>query len=81
MKVMNWDYEGYWNTVLGASRDAAGIVTEFDLNTKDRVGLSTWLGCAEAAACVADNIELPEEWEAFHGRALDELCNVTGENS
>ena len=73
-----WDFEGYWNTVLGANRIADDVVREFAL-TADRRGLDEWLGHAEAEAlAVGGESTVPEEWTGFHARALEALCAVTG---
>ncbi len=72
-----WDFEGYWNTVLGANRSAADVVVEFKLVAE---GLDEWLGTAEDAARSAGGLkECPEEWDAFHARALDRLGRVIAE--
>jgi hypothetical protein len=72
--MANWTYDGYWNAVLGANRDADDVIVEFDLNGH-RAELDEWLGTAEESARVAGGLEvLPAEWADFHGRALDELA-------
>jgi hypothetical protein len=65
-----WTYEGYWNVVLGANRDAARVVDQFELTPR---GLDEWLGQAEAEACAVGGIQLPVEWCGFHQQALAEL--------
>lgn len=74
----NWTFDGYWNTVLGASRDAADVVREFDLNpADDRRGTDEWLGTAEAEAlAMGGSVDVPAEWSDFHAKALDMLCAV-----
>lgn len=73
--VKPWTYEGYWAQVLGANRDASDVVREFALVTA--AGLDEWLGGAEADAWAAGGrgkqADLPEEWDAFHTRALAEI--------
>jgi hypothetical protein len=79
-----WTYEGYWNTVLGADRDAATVAREFALDTSDSGGLDEWLGHAESAAWIEgaegrDGAPHPTEWAGFHARALAELVAVSAE--
>lgn len=72
-----WDFEGYWNVVLGANRSAANVVREFGLIPATRHGLDEWLGTAEAEALAMGGVsEIPAEWSAHHARALDMLCAV-----
>ncbi len=72
-----WTYEGYWATVLGAHRDAATVVADFELTPSDRRGLDEWLGSAEVEAWrVGGEGELPDEWTDHHTRALAELAEV-----
>lgn len=74
-------YECYWFSVLGV-KNAAGIVSEFDLDASDRHGLDEWLSLAEVEAARADGISpIPAEWAEYHARALDELCSVEMEVS
>lgn len=74
MMTTSWTYEGYWNAVLGANRDAAGVVEEFGLSGT-RQGVSEWLGAAEAEAARVGGVDARAVWGAdFHERALDELC-------
>lgn len=70
-----WSEEGYWNTVIG-DRSASQLVAEFELDASDRVGLSEWLGHAEAEAWRAGkNVgPMPTEWVDFHERALDHIA-------
>ena len=70
-------YEGYWNTVLGAERDAAAVLSEFGLDAGDRRGLDEWLGVAETEAWreSAQGGPLPEEWGDYHARALAEIAS------
>jgi hypothetical protein len=81
---MTWNFEGYWNTVMGPTRSAGDIVREFELGAGRR-GLDEWLGEAEMEAWMAGGNsvrdELPEEWAEFHARALDMLCEVTEANA
>lgn len=68
-----WDYEGYWNAVLGANRDASSVVMEFGLVSDS---LDEWLGVAESEAWRVgrnDRAPMPDEWTQFHARALAEL--------
>lgn len=68
-----WDFEGYWNAVLG-SGNATNVVREHELVGAD--GLDEWLGTAEAEAWAmggGDALEIPEEWTGFHARALSDL--------
>lgn len=77
---MAWDYEGYWNVVLG-HRSAEQVVAEFELDPSDRRGLDEWLGEAEAEAwrVGGEGGAMPEEWGDFHARALDALCATKAE--
>jgi hypothetical protein len=70
-----WTWCGYWNLVLGASRDAADVVREFELDPTDRPGLDAWLGEAEAEAWREGNLggPIPSSWTTYHARALDVL--------
>jgi hypothetical protein len=70
--VSPWDYEGYWGVVLGANRDAAMVVRDFDLAPSD---LDKWLGEAEVEAwrMGGEGKEMPEEWARHHQTALEEL--------
>lgn len=75
--AQTWDFEGYWNVVLGANRSAADVVRDFDLDPSDERGLDEWLGHSEEAALgEARQTDIPETWEAFHARALDALRAV-----
>ena len=77
-----WDYEGYWNTVLGANRSAEDVIREFDLSTNDKRGLDEWLGYAEVEAWrVGGHGPMPKEWSAFHDRALNELIRGGAEEA
>jgi hypothetical protein len=70
-----WDYEGYWNAVLGASRDADDVCREFDLDPSDRRGMDEWLGVAESEAwSQCGEGDMPSEWTEHHTKALDELA-------
>lgn len=76
-----WDFEGYWNVVLGAHRSAEDVVREFELNPSDRRGIDEWLDTAEAEALAMGGLlkagtEAPGGWDDFHLRALDKLCAV-----
>ena len=74
MNTTAWDFEGYWNAVLGANRSAADVVREFGLDPADRHGLDEWLGQAEGeASAVGDLDSIPAEWRGFHARALAQL--------
>lgn len=74
-----WDFEGYWNTVLGANRSAADVVREFQLDASDVRGLDEWLGTAEADALAAGGkTVVPEEWTSHHARALALLADGSG---
>jgi len=79
--MATWTYEGYWNAVLGASRDAANVVSEFELDASDRRGIDEWLGVAEVDAWMAGGGEphrdaLPTEWTEWHAKALNEIVAV-----
>jgi hypothetical protein len=69
----SWDYEGYWNTVLGVT-DAAGVVEQYELSGP-RSAIDEWLGRAESDAWAegAQGGEMPKEWSTFHESALDAL--------
>lgn len=72
-----WDFEGYWNAVMGASRTPADVVREFELDATDRAGLDEWIGTAEVAAWQAgwgEYVDMPPEWSDLHGKALDALA-------
>ena len=80
-----WDFDGYWNTVLGASRNAADVVREFALTDEPAAGpgsLDEWLGNAEGEAWSAGGTggDMPDEWAGFHAKALAQLksaCEAT----
>lgn len=77
--MSGWDYEGYWQTVLGADRTPTRVVAEFSLVA---AGLDEWLGTAEAEAWSAGGgraADLPAEWTAHHARALRELQRAVSE--
>lgn len=65
-----WDFEGYWNTVLGAYRTAAMTVAEFGLVA---AGLDEWLDTCEAEAARVGGIAIPAEWADHHARTVREL--------
>lgn len=72
-----WDYDGYWNVVIGPNKTAADVVDEFDLDPNDSSFMESWLHDVEVEACLAGNYKImPEEWEAFRERALNELAAV-----
>ena len=73
-----WTYLGFWNVVLGATRDAEQVIREFELDPTDRRGLDQWLAESEAAAWFEGNLggPIPESWKTFHVMALDELCGA-----
>ncbi len=74
--MQTWDFDGYWNTVLGAGRSAADVVREFELT---RLGLDEWLGFAESEVLAVGGLtDVPEEWTAHHARALDMLFDAAG---
>ena len=63
------DWDGYWGCVLGANRDAADVVREFEL--VDGPTLDTWLYDAEEESRrVGGLAEVPAQWDAHHDRAL-----------
>ena len=72
-----WDYEGYWNTVLGVG-NASRIVRESDLSGGTERDLDEWLGHAEAEAWASGGRggDLPEEWSSYHERALAALVEA-----
>lgn len=74
----HWDYEGYWNAVLGGNRTAADVVREFELVPTDLVGLDKWLGHAEVESWRVGGTggDMPAEGAEHHKHALDELCEV-----
>ena len=78
MAMATWTYEGYWATVLGATRTAEMVVVDFDLSPADRRGLDEWLGTAEVEAWRVGGLggELPAEWAGHHATALAELAEV-----
>jgi len=78
---MAWDYEGYWNTVIGAHLDAEGAVREFDLRPGDITGFKSWLDEAEAIAWQQGGLrgDRPGEWQGFQARAAAELQRAAGE--
>lgn len=75
-----WDFEGYWSAVLGAYRDADGVVWDFDLDPTDERGLDQWLGEAEVEAwrVGGDGGPMPACWTQFHAMALAELRGLPG---
>jgi hypothetical protein len=78
-----WDYDGYWDVVLGAGRSAEDVVREFELDTTDSRGLDEWLGTAEAAAWQEGKLggPIPEAWASHHVSALAELEGSDREES
>lgn len=72
-----WDYEGYWNTVLGVG-NASRIVRESDLSGATERDLDEWLGHGEAEAWSAggNDGDLPEEWASYHQTALAALVEA-----
>lgn len=75
--MTTWTFAGYWNAVLG-TLSAEQVVEDYGLETADRVGLSEWLGHAEAEAWAAGKQggKVPAEWAAFHEHALDALARA-----
>ena len=67
-----WDYEGYWNAVIGAHLSAKDAVRDFDLT---RSTASDWVIRCEADAWDAGNLggPVPPEWAGFRRRAIEEL--------
>ena len=61
-EAMEWTYEGYWATVIGAYLEPGSVLDE-------------WLTAAEVEAWREGNLggALPAEWRGFHARALEEL--------
>ena len=76
--MATWDFDGYWNAVLGAERTPGRVIGEFELEPADRRGLDEWLGHAEVEAwrVGGEGGDLPEEWAVHHARALAALCAV-----
>jgi hypothetical protein len=75
MENTKWTFEGYWNTVLGANRNAAQVVAEFGLN-QTGMDLEKWLGKAEAEAWTmggGKRAHYPREWADFYLQALKAL--------
>jgi hypothetical protein len=69
--IETWDYESYWDVVLGD--EAAKVVADFKLQAE---GLDEWLGTAESDSWTVGagrSLPLPESWAGFHTRALGEL--------
>ena len=67
-----WDYEGYWNTIIGASNTAKSTVKYFGLTSVDKV--SDWLDREQGEVANYLNLEsVPTEWGAFAERAKREL--------
>ncbi len=79
--VTSWDFDGYWNAVLGDKRDAEDVCVEFNLDPRDRRGLDEWLGAAEAEAWRVGGLggDMPKSWWAHHTQALDALNGVSYE--
>lgn len=74
-----WTFEGYWNTVLGANRNATDVVRELELDPSDARGLDEWLGKAESEAWTVGGFAgqpYPEEWTGYHARALEALVEA-----
>lgn len=68
-----WEYEGYWNAVIGADHTPASAVREFELEGSSRRDLDEWLGGGEAEARVMGAKFGVGVGGAFHERALDAL--------
>lgn len=70
-----WTFEGYWNAVLGADRDAADVVREFALTTSPMGTIDEWLGKAESEAWAMGRQggSMPGEWADHHSVALAQL--------
>ncbi len=68
-----WDFEGYWNTVLSPTMNAARIIAEYDLVPSG--DLDEWLGSAEQAAWSAGGQggDVPDSWAAHRKVALAPL--------
>lgn len=73
-----WTYDGYWNVVLGANRGPTEVVTDFELDPRDRPGLCEWLGHAEAEAwrVGGEGSPIPDVWTEYHRRAVEALAGV-----
>lgn len=76
--TIDWTFEGYWNTVLGADRSAADVVAEYDLEGGNRPSLSEWLSTAESEAWQLGRLGASQgaAWGRFHEPALDALCDA-----
>lgn len=74
-----WSFDGYWNVVVGANRNASDAVREFDLAPGDDSGFSEWLSEAESIAWTAGGHSgepVPEEWTEYHDRAVRLLADA-----
>ncbi len=70
-------YSAYWSAVFDV-RCAETVLKEFDLLASDHLALDLWIGHAEADAW--DEVgegDIPDEWSAFHARALEELSDAS----
>lgn len=76
MTTKTWTYEGYFSTVLGAHANRDSLASDFSLDLSDRRGLDAWLGTAESEAWTmgGEQGSIPDEWTAFHAKALDYLA-------
>lgn len=74
--MTTWTYEGYFSTVLGAHANRDSLAADFSLDLSDRRGLDEWLGTAESEAWAVGGQPgaMPEEWSAFHAKALNYLA-------
>lgn len=70
----SWDFEGYWNVVVGDCRTPETAVREYGF--EDQGAIRAWLEASEKAAIAAGGIERPESWDALNARAFAKLSAV-----
>lgn len=73
-----WDFEGYWNAVIGSNRTPESTVAEFGFEDLDAI--RDWLDASEKAAIDAGGEAFedgrPAEWDAHNARAFGKLSAV-----
>jgi hypothetical protein len=68
-KTQTWDFEGYWNTVIGSNRTPESTVAEFGF--EDQRAIRDWLDASEKAAIAVGNSDdfpdgRPDSWDAHN---------------
>jgi hypothetical protein len=72
--TQTWDFEGYWNTVIGSNRTPESTVAEYGF--EDQRAIRDWLDAAETEALAAGGIERPASWDAHNALAFGKLAAV-----